>query len=366
MLLALFMTVSFGITAVEQNWSYSTTCEGFDGSGGPCNCFNNNPPTVGNTSKGPILLSPAQQLLALDPFTGTLLWEGGVNSSDNEGITASPLLTKSGVVVYPVKGFFVALDGASGQQIWNHSFVGLNSFLYVTFPSIITPDERIVIGYGADNSGLTANAFDFATGDLLWAWYGAGLYEYQNAVLKNGVFVTAGRSAYGVNATTGKQLWNFTFNGSRAGQLGASEDESDGAVYVPLWNGSTVALEANTGKVLWTSNSICDYYTGPMIVADGWLYVLSECGTVSKICARTGRSNWTVTAQGQGTGVPAFTDDSKEVLLVAFYGGPIIAFSTATGNTLYNISGDAPGGVTVFKGAVLYQNQCGVYSQTLP
>jgi outer membrane protein assembly factor BamB len=368
-LVALLMNAFSGSsTETDQNWSYSTTCEGSSGSGGPCNCFNNNPPTVGHTSKGPILISPAQELLALDPLTGTLLWEGGVNASSNEGITASPLLTKSGVVVYAVEGFFVALNAVSGERLWNHSFVGVNgSWLYVTSPSILTPDERIVIGYGADNSGLTANAFDLSTGQLLWAWYGADIYEYSNAVLKNGVFVTAGSSAYGVNATTGKQLWNFTFNSSNAGQLGASDDDADGVVYVPLFNGSTVAFEARTGKVLWTSASVCGWRAGPMVVADGWLYVLSDCGTVSKISARTGSINWTaIPTQGQATGIPTFADPSNKVLLVAFYGGPIMAISTTTGLTLYNITGDAPSGVTVFNGAVLYQNQCGVYSATLP
>jgi outer membrane protein assembly factor BamB len=364
-LAALSIAVSFTTTEADQTWSYSTSCG--DGAGGSCNCFNSNPPTVGHTSKGPILLSPAQELLALNPLTGTLLWQGGVNSSSDDGITASPLLTKSGVVVYAVEGLFIALDGASGQQLWNHSFVGVKgSWLDVTFPPIITP-EGIVIGYGADNSGMTANAFDLSNGQLVWAWYGADVYEYSHAVLKNGVFVTAGVSVYGVSATTGKQLWKFTFNSSMAGQLAASEDEVDGAVYVPLFNGSTVAVEATTGQILWISASICVWRAGPMVVADGWMYLLSDCGTVSKISARTGIIDWTVTpTQGQTTGSPAFADDSKQELLVAFFAGSIVAISTATGLTLYNITGNAPSGMTVFNGAVLYQNQCGIYSHTLP
>jgi glucose dehydrogenase len=130
------------------------------------------------------------------------------------------------------------------------------------------------------------------------------------------LFITDGHdNVFALNAATGKQLWEFAgFNDETqlaafflcCGRNNHGVAYGDGAVFVGRFDDSVVALNAETGKVLWT-NTVADYHdkvsinSAPQFARSGGrdLVIISLSGgefeirgQVFALDAKTGKTVW--------------------------------------------------------------------------
>ena len=196
------------------------------------------------------------RVYALDVRTGKTLWS---TQTDGE-IDSSPAYAGGLLFVGNNAGSVYALAAKSGRVRWiGHSFSSLfhpREYFYAT-PAV---------AYGrvyAPNTDGTVYAFGATTGDLLWARH-VGTYVYTApAIWEKKVYVgTYDGFFYALDAATGDVRWVYDAPASIHG----APTVMDGLVYFStcgtcgqhgvrhskLGPRGTYALDANTGKLVWS------------------------------------------------------------------------------------------------------------------
>ena len=225
------------------------------------------------------------EIVALDPASGAVAWRQRLTST----ITGAPAV--DGGVVYAVgrdsSGWAVRAD--NGRVIW-------------TVPG--TPAATGMIGSAAPAVSGTAVLFPFASGEVA-----------------------------AVDRTTGTPMWVSTVAGGRLGRAyaGVSEITGDpvvaGAVtYVGNQSGRTIAVETETGKLLWTAR---DGAYGPVLPVGNSVFLVNDEARLVRLDAATGATIWSVD-------MPYFLKDKpqKRQRITTHY-GPVLA-----GGRLVVVSGD--------------------------
>src|SRR5438270_11180012 len=126
------------------------------------------------------IITPFDQVVALDPENGTERWRYDPDLPDKEYSEASA----RGVVVSDGKVYFgtldarvVALDAGTGKLLWQSNLINEDSqgTLQLTSPPVIAHDLVIVGSSVSDCQSATmwrgvVRAFDKKTGKLCWHW----------------------------------------------------------------------------------------------------------------------------------------------------------------------------------------------------
>ena len=264
--------------------------------------------------------------IALDSATGSLRWAAG--RSDIHGVRGEPTVTEPAVFVAGTG--FSTFDPGSGATLWNReqSFCGppcspavAGGIEYVPAgpasgeqifaldaatgavrwsfrPRVVVSGPRhldfgwsgvpAVAGgrlYVVGARGWTGHhrvlldAFDARTGKRRWQ---AGVGESPNSpvsgpAIANGVvyYGSGGRELFAFRAATGKRLWRVSLGGSGGGV--SSPAVANGVVYVGT-GASLVAVDARTGRRLWSAETNGDTTGSPPVVAGGALYALNLAG----------------------------------------------------------------------------------------
>lgn len=145
------------------------------------------------------------------------LWEAPVGGF----VTATPVLAAGTIYVGAWDGRLDALDAETGRQIWS----------YDTGTQVLEPNLQI-------NLGIVGSA----------------------AVADGVVYVgDAAATVHAVDALTGEIRWTTTVDDQPAAAIWSSPIPWDGAIYIGVasiakesgFRGSVVALDADTGEVLW-------------------------------------------------------------------------------------------------------------------
>ena len=165
-------------------------------------------------------------------------------------------------------------------------------------------DGIVVVGLGSHRYGSNElrelHALDVETGSVLWSFtsgYGPH-WDADNIHLYNGIVyfletkasvsprgtITALRA---VDASTGDALWSygplspFVFTPS----LLVSEE----AIYVVQWDRSVVALNSETGALIWEHGMLNSF---PKFISDGVMFIQFSDDTVGALDAATGELMW--------------------------------------------------------------------------
>jgi outer membrane protein assembly factor BamB len=299
-------------------------------------------------------------LLALDEQTGTPVWSADVGGTN----FANAAYDSGKVFVVNGDGLMKAFDAATGSLLWSVSLPGQYSF---TSPP--TAMNGIVFTGGA-GSGGTVYAVDETNGGVLWTMPVENGDHSSPAVTQGRVFVSyACPQAYGFDAPSGQQLWNYSSccegGGGKtpvvhAEQVYVRDDFCDqtsglvldantgamirgfdsdrppaffGDVALFLQSGTLRAVDSN-GQVLWSFAGNGDLTSAPLIV-NQTIYIGSNSGTLYGLNA-SGQQIWSkevgapipppdehnfflTTGLGAGDGLLVVPTDS---LLVAY--GPCI------------------------------------------
>ncbi len=177
----------------------------------------------------------------------------------------------------------------------------------------------------------------------IWTFRGRALLEFPPAVAHGRLYLpTFDGRFYALDARTGKTIWS-----RRSQRCGwASPAVSDGRVYVtfigrrstcgdsvPGRDGIVVAYDASSGKVVWQRTTGLN--ESSPLVARGLVYVGDWDGRIWALDARTGRTRWTFRASGQVKGSLAL---SGSRVYVGDYDGRLYALDARTGSLVWRAS----------------------------
>ncbi len=170
-----------------------------------------------------------------------------------------------------------ALDAATGKELWTATVVDYKQGSVITSPPVVAKNN-VVIGYGGGEYGVRGSlqAYDMNTGREVWrTWLTPGAGEPGSETWKGDSWKTGGGAAWALGSYD-PQL-NLVFYGtSNPGPWNAAvrgPDRSDYGNFTNLYTAASVALDGDTGKIVWyyqsTPHDAWDYDgVNELLVAD--------------------------------------------------------------------------------------------------
>jgi outer membrane protein assembly factor BamB len=231
---------------------------------------------------------------ALDKLTGKEKWSVDMIGS----IIGSPAVSKNIVVFATYGGFVNAYDRDTGLKQWNYAHpqdpsskcdCGWN------WTSPVISGNMVFIG----NSDQKLYAFDLNTGHIQWSYKTDGGIDSSPLVVNKRVIVGSSNAIlYQLDEITGKEIskWQipiFLSKGQNPDNAGEIEQQIYDLGIIYLYNGSLMAIDANTGQVIWhlgRENQIELY--GPIRVGNDLVYIRSMDDKLIAINKKKGNIVW--------------------------------------------------------------------------
>ncbi|MFE7244647.1 PQQ-binding-like beta-propeller repeat protein [Streptomyces sp. NPDC057580] len=246
------------------------------------------------------------ELYAVDATTGELRWKAvpekapapnnqrtyGYYSPAVSGHTVLwPYQTRYGI---GSQGVLKALDTKTGKEIWASPMSG--SQMSDGTPAVM--DGTVYVGNQTADRVL---AYDLETGERKWTGT-ESLGSWQDGVptaAEGKVFIGANNGIAARDARTGKTLWTYKSPHTSLVSSGSTPSAAavkDGVVYMGFPTGAVVALDAETGNVIWDRVLPGDIYHGGVmsspVVAGDTVFVGSNNGRFYALAADTGQQLW--------------------------------------------------------------------------
>lgn len=265
-----------------------------------------------------------QHIYAINLANGQQRWRFPAERDNKVSFYAAPTLTEDGQLLAGGYDFqLYSLNPDTGQVNWvfdqaHDRFVG----------SVLARDGRIFAPnadqrlYALSSSGQPL--WEYATGRPLWA----------TPIVNGGNVIqpSMDHHLYAIDPETGELVWNSDdLGGAIVGQpaLGDGED----VLYVGTFAGEMLAVQVETGAILWRFPTEGWVWAGPALV-DGTLYFGDLDGMLYAVDAANGNELWRVEADGNAE---TSISDQPLVLDGTVYfsteGGILYAVDAATGNT---------------------------------
>jgi outer membrane protein assembly factor BamB len=251
-----------------------------------------------------------ETMTALDAASGKILWQAGypatftmnpATKQHGPGPKSTPIFFNGRLYSIGMTGTVTAWDAASGKQVWQKPGTG-PEMLYTThaFSPLIDGGHVIFHVGGNDKGALTA--FDLNTGTVRWSWTGDGPgYASPMVATFDGVrqVITPTQvKIVGIDAATGTLLWER-----------AMVHQFVSNSITPIVSGQTVIV-AGTGPLFafavarragqWTTEQIWENTDVPLrfttpVAAGDVLYGFSgrNAGQYYALDARSGKTLWT-------------------------------------------------------------------------
>ncbi len=266
-------------------------------------------------------LDASSQVSAVSP-EGAILWQHSIlPSTDGEGDATGGGIAYANGVVYVSSGFGVvtALDSTSGAEIWRQELEATGS----GSPTI--RDGLLYLVAGDD----TAWVLDTKDGRIAWQLQAtpstSNILGAPAPVVgpEIAVFAFGSGDLVGTFRRGGFRRWLASVTGARTGSAIASISDVTGApfldgnrVYVGNHSGRTAAFDVKSGERLWTA---FEGTFGPVWVAGGRLFLVSDRSNLMRLDANSGEAIWSVDLPGYVKDKPR-----KRAEIVAHH-GPVLA-----------------------------------------
>jgi len=219
------------------------------------------PVVVGDTlyvtsSHGP------KHVFAVDARTGTIRWRyapevpAGIDQFaccdvNNRGVAYA----NGKVFVGRLDGHLVALDAKTGDELWKSQIVDYTQGSVITSPPTIVKN-LVITGFGGGEFGARGfiAALDQNTGKEVWRfWTIPGPGEPGNESWKGDSWKLGGGVAWGIGSYDPKLnlLFYGTSNPSPWGASVRGPDSGEYGAFTNLYTSSTLAINPDTGKLVW-------------------------------------------------------------------------------------------------------------------
>jgi outer membrane protein assembly factor BamB len=258
------------------------------------------------------------QLYALDARTGTERWRFAAGRA----ITSSAAVAGGLVYVGSRDGAYVALDAATGTLRWRVE-TGPDAPLAWGFESgdLYTASPTVAGGLALlGGSDGQVWAVDAATGAVRWRFRTEGRVRSSPAVAGGRMYVgSMDGTLYALELTSGRLVWRFDTEGHTldSGKFGfdrrtiqSSPAVVDGKVFVGSRDGHLYAVDAETGRKLWTTDHEMSWVNSSPAVAGGLVFAgSSDNRFVQAVDAQTGKERWRVPTERLVWSSPAVAGD---------------------------------------------------------
>jgi outer membrane protein assembly factor BamB len=249
------------------------------------------------------------------------VWTRGLESY----IEFPPVYCEGDLYVNAFKGTTYAIDAETGRIQWQRRVGG-------TLPSSPAIDGPRVLVASQDG---TVTALSRSSGSRVWQVRTAGKVESSPVVVDGTAFFGShdGR-VFAVRSDTGHILWAY----QTGGRINASPSVFGGQVCVTTYAGSFVCLDRRTGVERWTTYLKRDafryesFYASPSSDGDR-LYSVARSGKVAALDASSGRVVWTADVGGLGYTTPAVADGR---IFAGGFDGRLRAFRAIDGEELWS------------------------------
>lgn len=291
-----------------------------------------------------------------------LLWKFPADGQQGLGTAPDGILVADGVAYLAGSSALVAVDAASGKELWRTTEAGGSG--------AIDGDGLIMRSSQTTGTGYDLLRVNRNDGSVVWsAEQGAIPLGKWAPVLDGGLgFTPSGGDLLAFDPATGNQVWRTPLRDA----LSAGPVVDDGRVIIGDEKGTVIAFDAKTGKVAWsyqaepeaigglslaggnvhfaTTNGLAfqfhtlDAATGTLqhsfatqyngligggAVAGGTGYVMNGSGTISAFDLATGAVRWTDQTDAKS---PNSTVLAGETAIVAGADGTLYAIDAATGS----------------------------------
>ncbi len=209
-----------------------------------------------STSWGP------KYVYALDAATGARKWTYEPDIPDDVLQYACCDVNSRGVAyadgklfVGRLDGKLVALDASTGKELWKSQVVDYKQGSVITSPPLVVKD-KVITGFGGGEYGVRGSlqAFDIKTGKEAWRTYTVPLKDEPNGdTWKGDTAEHGGGAAWLVGSydpKTNTVFWGTSNPGPWNSAVRSSGDGNFGKL-TNLYTSSTLALDADTGKIKW-------------------------------------------------------------------------------------------------------------------
>ena len=295
--------------------------------------------------EGVLYGSISDHVKALDAATGELIWR-----YETDDYWGTDLTVADGTVYVADEDVVDTLDAASGALLRRYE---MGDSRWTSAPAV---DEEVMYLY---TNGLNLIALDLASGEILWRYH-TELFFDAPVVAEGVIYVgTVGPDVYASDAVSGELLWRFPPREDSSSSLLLAEGPlpagghslsmaiplahiavAAGVVYAGSFNGRLYALDAVSGKPLW-SVQVGVMRSAPT-VAERVLYVGSsnqQYGYVRAFDAATGERLWRYwVVAGFDRMVGGFVDTptvADGVVYVSSGEGHVYALDAAGGELLW-------------------------------
>jgi outer membrane protein assembly factor BamB len=275
-----------------------------------------------------------RSLYALSPYTGATLWK--FMAPVNNGFMGAPVAVNNHVYVATIglTPAVYALHQATGAVVWQ-----------TPLPSGSRASVAVALGRVFVNTDAhQLHALNQLTGALIWSANtsaGATSQESSPAIGFNKVYVGSDDGLYAFDFATGALAWKYTL----PAPVGFSSPvivSSGAALPLVLISGNDMkvhAVDANTGAGVWTYTSNITLTGTSVAFADAGVFTRNFGGAVA-LDVNSGVVLWTQAAVGLPTKTPAIAGR------VVFYsdGATVFGLETATGAPIWKAP--IPGGTS--------------------
>jgi outer membrane protein assembly factor BamB len=230
----------------------------------------------GPTVTGGVVYVPGGiRLYALDPATGTTIWD--VVASENSATNISTPAVSGGFVVVDTAFGVRAFTQSSGAAVWMHDFARFNNS-----GAAISGDAVFAV------AGRQVVKLDLAAGKIIWRkWLVRGNDAVSAPAVGEGLVVVhierndpRREIVTARSAETGEIVWSV---GYAAGTVRGFPESipaiANGVVYAGFTGGQARAFDAVSGKKLWESALDGPAFSSPS-VANGQLEIGTFAGTL--------------------------------------------------------------------------------------
>lgn len=267
-----------------------------------------------------------EMLLALDANDGKELWSARISSGQAENPSSTPTVDGNRVFALSSHGDLVAVETATGKEMWRRSYINdfggkLPTWKFCESP--LVDGDWLICTPGSKEA--TMAALDKKTGDVIWKAStpngGGSGYGYSSPVVSRAAGVKqyvqvlgAGTGCIGVEAATGKLLWNYARVGNGTATIPTAIAEGDFVFCTSGYNTGSALLQLvrsgdgiSAQEKYFLKGNECQNHHGGMIRIGDHIFGGHGHNNGFPICVemKSGKIVWGGNQRGPGSGSAA-------------------------------------------------------------
>ena len=264
------------------------------------------------------------KIICLNSEDGKEVWSSDLGDDPADGYSTgwgsgprgTPTVSDGMVYAISANGSLTAVAAADGKRLWSKEFVkdyGGKVSKWGYSESTLADGDKLIVTPGGKDGAIVA--LDKKTGKTIWRSKElTDGSEYSSVIIAEG----NGKKQYvqlfmktlaGVDAETGKLLWTSKWPKGRTAVI-PTPIYHDGKVYMTSGYGAGCKLVDISGaeaKDIWQNKEMQNHHGGVVLV-DGYLYGFSDKGGLLCQDFKTGEKVWVERGQGIGKGAVHYAD----------------------------------------------------------